>query len=163
MSNMGLESYVEGLGLKFARTRVGDRYIVEKMEDVGSLLGGEPSGHVVLKRHTTTGDGALCALKFIECMRHYGRKASELTEGIEIYPQVLENVKVGRKMPFEDIPVVEDARKRAQDLLGDEGRILLRYSGTESLARVMVEGRGHDLLIRKISRDIAGLLARELS
>ena len=163
MSNMGLESYVRDLGLGFARTKVGDRYIVERMEKVGSLLGGEPSGHVVLKSHTTTGDGALCALKFIECMRYYGKKASELTDGIDIYPQVLENVKVGRKTPFGQMPAVEDARRKAQELLGDEGRILLRYSGTESLARIMVEGKNHDLLIRKISRDIAGLLARELS
>ena len=163
MSNMGLETYVRSLGLDFVRTRVGDRYIVERMEETGSLLGGEPSGHIVLKNHTTTGDGALCALKFIECMRYYGRKASELTGQIEMYPQVLENVRVEKKTPFKDIPSVEDARRRAQGLLGDEGRILLRYSGTESLARVMVEGRGHEILIRKISRDIADLLSRELS
>lgn len=162
MSNMGLERHVRNLGLSFARTKVGDRYIIEKMQEVGSFLGGEPSGHILLRSHTTTGDGALCALKFLECMRHYKKKASELVGDVELFPQSVRSVKVATKPPLEDVPAVGEAARRAEGELGEGGRVLLRYSGTEPLIRIMVEGRDRRAVERASGR-LLEAVGRELS
>ncbi|MCO4794159.1 MAG: phosphoglucosamine mutase [Bacteriovoracaceae bacterium] len=146
MSNLGLERYIDSLGLKFSRTRVGDRYIVEKMKTSGELLGGEPSGHIILINHSTTGDGALAALKMIECMKYYKKSVSELTSEIKLYPQVVKNTKVISKPPLESIPTIKKKLDAVNETLGKKGRVLLRYSGTEPLARVMVEGENFDLV-----------------
>lgn len=146
MSNFGVEHYLQKLGLKFTRTAVGDRYIVEHMRQTGALFGGEPSGHLVFKRYSTTGDGILAALKVIESIKFYDRDLSELTNEIELYPQKMENVLVQKRVPFETVPEIQEALTKAQDKLKDEGRILLRYSGTEALARVMVEGKNPQLV-----------------
>lgn len=140
MSNFGLEYYLQQQGLNFTRTQVGDRYIVERMRQSGALFGGEPSGHLIFKKYSTSGDGILAALKVIESIKFYDMDLADLTN-IEMFPQVMENILVAKRVPFEDVPEIKKAMKDAEAKLGKEGRILLRYSGTEALARVMVEGR----------------------
>ncbi|OUR99997.1 phosphoglucosamine mutase [Halobacteriovorax marinus] len=140
MSNLGLENYVKSLGLKFHRTKVGDRYIVGYMRDNNCILGGEPSGHVIFGEYATTGDGCLAALKAIEAMKYYNKSIRELASAIDLYPHLVKNVVVKNKVPLEDVEPIQKIVKEIESSLGDRGRILLRYSGTESLARVMVEG-----------------------
>lgn len=146
MSNFGLEYYLKENGLKFTRTQVGDRYIVEHMRQTGALFGGEPSGHLVFKKYSTTGDGILAALKVIESIKFYDRDLSELSKEIELFPQEMKNVAVLKRVPFEEVSEIKKAMAHAEAKLGKEGRILLRYSGTEPLARVMVEGRDSKLV-----------------
>lgn len=146
MSNFGLEKYLSDIGLNLYRAKVGDRYIVERMLKSGSVFGGEPSGHLIFKNYSTTGDGILAGLKVIECLKYYQKDLSELLDEIELYPQVLKNVKVKDKTPFEDIPEIEKAVGSANSKLKGRGRVLLRYSGTENLARVMVEGDDIDIV-----------------
>jgi phosphoglucosamine mutase len=146
MSNFGLEYYLKENGLKFIRTQVGDRYIVEYMRQSGALFGGEPSGHLVFKKYSTTGDGILAALKVIESIKFYDRDLSELSKDIELFPQEMKNVPVLKRVPFEEVSEIKKAMSHAETKLGKEGRILLRYSGTEPLARVMVEGRDSKLV-----------------
>jgi phosphoglucosamine mutase len=161
MSNFGLEHYLQKHGLNFIRTAVGDRYIVEHMRQSGALFGGEPSGHLVFKKYSTTGDGILAALKVIESIKFYDKDLSDLTQEIELFPQVIENVSVQKRVPFEQVPEIQDALMKAQAMLKDEGRILLRYSGTESLARVMVEGR-HQKLVSEICKDLTKVVTKVL-
>lgn len=146
MSNFGLEYYLKKHGLNFIRTQVGDRYIVEHMRQSGALFGGEPSGHLVFKKYSTTGDGILAALKVIESIKFYDRDLSELVGEIELFPQEMKNVRVAKRVPFEEVAEIKEAMTMAEEKLGKEGRILLRYSGTEPLARVMVEGRDEKLV-----------------
>jgi phosphoglucosamine mutase len=141
MSNMALEVFMNDRGGRLLRTQVGDRYVFEAMRREGASLGGEQSGHIIFKRHATTGDGTLAALQLIRIMLESGKPLSELAHLIEPYPQVLVNVHVERKIPFEQAPTVSEAVKAAEAALDGKGRVLLRYSGTESVARVMVEGR----------------------
>ncbi len=160
MSNFGLEYYLHQQGLKFTRTQVGDRYIVEHMRQTGALFGGEPSGHLVFKKYSTTGDGILAALKVIESIKFYDMELADLTN-IEMFPQKMENVLVKKRVPFEDKPEIKKAMKDAEDKLGKEGRILLRYSGTEALARVMVEGRDIKL-VEKLCSELAHVVTKAL-
>jgi phosphoglucosamine mutase len=146
MSNFGLEYYLNQQKLNFVRTQVGDRYIVEHMRQSGALFGGEPSGHLVFKRYSTTGDGILAALKVIESIKFYDKDLSEMAAEIELFPQEMQNVVIQKRVPFMDVPEIKDAIRSAEKKLGKEGRVLLRYSGTEPLARVMVEGRDHKLV-----------------
>lgn len=146
MSNFGLEYYLKEQGLNFIRTQVGDRYIVEHMRQSGALFGGEPSGHLVFKRYSTTGDGILAALKVIESIKFYDKDLAELANEIELFPQEMKNVHVQKRVPFEEVAEIKKAMLSAEKQLGKEGRILLRYSGTEALARVMVEGRDQKLV-----------------
>jgi phosphoglucosamine mutase len=162
MSNLGLEHALKKMGLKFFRTQVGDRYIVERMLQSGSLFGGEPSGHLVFKKYSTTGDGILAALKVVECMKHFNLSLQELSQDIELYPQKLKNVSITRKPAFESLPNVQAALKKAEAELNGQGRILLRYSGTENLARVMVEGEQEDL-VDEVCESLGKLLAQELN
>ncbi len=162
MSNFGLESYFNQKGLKFIRTQVGDRYIVEHMRQSGALFGGEPSGHLVFKKYSTTGDGILAALKVIESMKFYDRDLSELAGEIELFPQEMKNVNVARRVPFEEMPEIKKAMILAEGKLGKEGRILLRYSGTESLARVMVEGRDPQL-VNTLCLELSDVVKKSLS
>ncbi|RLA64963.1 MAG: phosphoglucosamine mutase [Epsilonproteobacteria bacterium] len=162
MSNLGLEVYLKSLGLKFHRTQVGDRYIIEQMGKVNSLLGGEPSGHIIFKQYATTGDGILSALKAIEAMRFYNKTLRALTKDIPLYPQQLKNVAISKKEPFKNIPSVQKALKEVEKDLGDKGRVLLRYSGTENLARVMVEGEQEEV-VKKHCDHLAQEVANSLS
>jgi phosphoglucosamine mutase len=162
MSNFGLESYFNHKGLKFTRTQVGDRYIVEHMRQSGALFGGEPSGHLVFKKYSTTGDGILAALKVIESMKFYDRDLSELAGEIELFPQEMRNVSVAKRVPFEEMPDIKKAMVLAEGKLGKEGRILLRYSGTEPLARVMVEGRDPQL-VNTLCLELSDVVKKSLS
>lgn len=162
MTNFGLEKYLEKIGLKLFRTNVGDRYIVERMLKSGACFGGEPSGHLIFKKHSTSGDGILAALKVIECIKYYDKSLSTLLNEIELYPQVMKNVAVTDKKPFEDIPEVESAVGSVNKKLKDSGRVLLRYSGTENLARVMVEGEDKDL-VNACCDDLVEAVTKSLS
>jgi phosphoglucosamine mutase len=140
MSNLGLRIALNGMGIKHAFSKVGDRHVVEKMISLGAVLGGEDSGHVIFLGHHTTGDGILTALKLMEVIKTESKPLSELSQVMTVYPQVLINVEVRHKPDLDTIPDIKDAIKSLEHRLGDEGRVLVRYSGTEPLCRVMVEG-----------------------
>lgn len=140
MSNLGLELYIKSLGLNFVRTKVGDRYIIEYMRSNGCILGGEPSGHIIFSKHSTTGDGALGALKVIESMKYFNLPLKTLVAEIELFPQIIKNIIVKNKPPLESVASIQEGIKKAEERLQGKGRVLLRYSGTEPLIRVMVEG-----------------------
>lgn len=141
MSNLGLEIALRRTGLAMVRTRVGDKYVLEEMMRRGANLGGERSGHTIFLDDMRTGDGILTSLKMLEAMAESGRPLSELADGMEEFPQVLLSIRVVRKTPFEEFPDIMGAVEAVRARLKDEGRVDLRYSGTESLARIMVEGR----------------------
>ena len=141
MSNFGLVRALEQAGIEIHRAKVGDRYVIEEMLAHGVNLGGEQSGHVIFSDYTTTGDGLITALQVLRVMRETGRKLSELRRVMRRYPQVLVNVPVREKPPIDSLAGVQAAIREAEQALGDEGRVLVRYSGTEYVARVMVEGR----------------------
>jgi phosphoglucosamine mutase len=153
MSNLGLERALAREGISLARTSVGDRYVLEEMLRSGNILGGEQSGHVIFLEDSPAGDGLLTALKIASLVSMHGRIES-LVSGLKDYPQVILNVKVRSKPPLESIPEVSRALAEAQSALGDNGRIVLRYSGTEPLARVMVEAE-HDADVRRFSESLA--------
>jgi len=157
MSNQALEVFMQEHGGRLLRTQVGDRYVFEAMLREGASLGGEQSGHIIFKNHATTGDGTLAALQLIRIMLEKRKPLSELAKLLEPFPQVLVNVRVARKIPFDQIPAVTDAVRAAESALAGKGRVLLRYSGTESLARVMVEGQRPDQV-----KDLADSLAATL-
>ncbi len=140
MSNLGLERAIRAFGGKVVRTQVGDRYVVEEMRRGGYNLGGEQSGHLVFRDHATTGDGIIAALKVLSVMVREGRPLSELAAVMTRSPQVLVNVKVDRKRPLDQLADVAALIRAAEADLGDDGRVLVRYSGTEAKARVMIEG-----------------------
>ena len=140
MSNTGLEEAMKKVGGRLVRTAVGDRYVVEEMVRGGYNLGGEQSGHIIFLDHTTTGDGIISALQLIAVMRRENRPLSELTGVMRTYPQVLLNVKVREKRDVKSMPRVATLLEETESELGDEGRVFIRYSGTESLARITVEG-----------------------
>ena len=133
MSNLGLENYIKSLGGTFFRSDVGDRYIVERMLESKSKFGGEPSGHVIFKDISTTGDGILAALKLIECLKYYKLPLEKLAADVKLYPQILINVEVQDKVPFDQIEGLNSLIDESQKTMADKGRVLLRYSGTEKL------------------------------
>ncbi|OEU65253.1 MAG: phosphoglucosamine mutase [Desulfovibrio sp. S3730MH75] len=139
MSNMALENFMKERGGTLLRTDVGDRYVMEAMRREGAVLGGEQSGHLIFREYSTTGDGLLAALQLLRILCEKNRPLSELSGLLKLYPQSLVNVHVKRKVPFEEVPAVQEVLKKVEEALGDKGRVLLRYSGTESVARVMVE------------------------
>jgi phosphoglucosamine mutase len=140
MSNIGLERAIRDAGGKLVRTQVGDRYVVEEMRKNGYNLGGEQSGHLVFLDHATTGDGIVAALRVLAVMVREGRPLSELAKVMTRTPQVLVNVKVDRKRPLDELSDVLGMIKNVETELGLDGRVLVRYSGTEAKARVMIEG-----------------------
>lgn len=139
MSNMGLGVALKGMGVEHLMTEVGDRYVVEQMRARGAVLGGEDSGHTVFLDHHTTGDGILSALNLIKAMTQACKPLSQLSEIMTVFPQVLLNVSVRAKPDLTTIPSISDAIRSVEDSLGEKGRVLVRYSGTEPLCRVMVE------------------------
>ncbi len=146
MSNVGFGNAMAQLGIKHEITGVGDRKVLERMKETGALLGGEDSGHMIFLDEQTTGDGALSALKLIEVMLETKMPLSELAKVMTVYPQVLINVEVDASRPdFMKVPMVADAIKAVESQLGSQGRVLVRYSGTQPLLRVMVEGPKEDL------------------
>ena len=144
MSNMGLDIALERVGAELRRTKVGDRYVMEEMVKGDFNLGGEQSGHLIFRDSATTGDGILAALHLLKIMVSEGRKISDLKKCMERLPQVLRNVRVKSKVPLEDLPDLAKLIRQMEQKLGKGGRILFRYSGTESLARIMVEGQNSD-------------------
>jgi phosphoglucosamine mutase len=140
MSNIGLELALRAHGIAMVRTPVGDKYVLEEMLRRDAALGGEQSGHVIFHQYSTTGDGMLTALRVFEVMRETGLGLDELTAELKVYPQRLVNVRVRERKPLEDLPAVAAEIRAAEKSFGDSGRVLVRFSGTEPLARVMVEG-----------------------
>ena len=140
MSNLGLEKAVEKHGLQLVRTQVGDRYVVEAMRQGGYNIGGEQSGHMIFLDHNTTGDGLLTALQALAVMTKQEKPLSELVGEFEAFPQVLVNVRVAEKTPIDQIPALRERIAAVEEEMGGAGRVLIRYSGTEKKARVMVEG-----------------------
>lgn len=139
MSNFGLYKAMEREGIAFEKTAVGDKYVYENMSQNGHCLGGEQSGHIIFSKHATTGDGILTSLKIMEVMLEKKESLKKLADEVEIYPQVLKNVRVHDKKTAQDDPDVQAEVRKVSDALGDTGRILLRQSGTEPVVRVMVE------------------------
>jgi phosphoglucosamine mutase len=163
MSNLGLERAMTAHGGKLMRTAVGDRYVVEAMREKGLVLGGEQSGHIIFLDHSTTGDGMVAALRVLAVLVAEARPLSELAgKAMVRYPQVLLNFAVLRKRPLDEMPEVQKAITAVERALGDEGRVVVRYSGTESKARVMIEG-ADESLIRAHAEEIAGVMKRELA
>jgi phosphoglucosamine mutase len=140
MSNLGLERALASHGIEMIRTPVGDKYVLEEMLRRNAVLGGEQSGHVIFHKYATTGDGMLTALRVFEVMRQAGVGLDELTRELKVYPQRLVNVRVRDRKPLADLPGVTAEIRAAEASFGDTGRVLVRFSGTEPLARVMVEG-----------------------
>ena len=140
MSNLGLEKALEREGMRLIRTPVGDKYVLEEMVRRGAPLGGEQSGHVIFRQYATTGDGMLTALQVFSIARRAGAGLDELTSGFEVYPQKLVNIRVREKKALKEVPAVAREIQRAEEEFAGAGRILVRFSGTEPLARVMVEG-----------------------
>lgn len=156
MSNLGLERVLAGEGISLARTAVGDRYVLEEMLRSGNVIGGEQSGHVIFLEDSPAGDGLLTAVKIASLVSMQGR-IEELVKGLKDYPQVIVNVKVKSKPPLDTLPEVSRALAEAQTALGENGRVVLRYSGTEQLARVMVEAQ-HDADVQRFSQSLANAL-----
>jgi phosphoglucosamine mutase len=162
MSNLGLERALAARGGKLMRTAVGDRYVVEAMREHGLTLGGEQSGHIIFLDHATTGDGMVAALMVLAVMVREGKPLSELAAAMTRYPQVLVNFAVARKRPFEEMPTVQRLIEKVERDLGTDGRVVVRYSGTESKARVMIEGTD-EAGIRARADEIARTLQEALS
>ncbi|MGB3390836.1 MAG: phosphoglucosamine mutase [Pseudaminobacter sp.] len=157
MSNLGLERFMEGLGLQLHRTKVGDRYVVEHMRAHGFNVGGEQSGHIVLSDFSTTGDGLVSALQVLACIKRQNKPVSELCRKFEPVPQLLKNVRFSGGKPLEEAPVkaaIEEARNR----LGQAGRLVIRPSGTEPLIRVMAEGDDPQL-VETIVNELVSVIA----
>ena len=161
MSNLGLERALAAQEIRMVRTPVGDKYVLEEMVRIGAALGGEQSGHVILREVATTGDGILTALRVFETMRLAGKGLDELTSDLEVYPQKLVNVRVREKQGLLEIPAVKAAIADAETEFAGAGRVLVRFSGTEPLARVMVEGSDMER-VERFSSSIAEVIRREM-
>lgn len=157
MSNLGLERALGRLGVRLERTRVGDKYVLERMRDLGAALGGERSGHTIFLEDGPVGDGLLTALKMVEALAESGGPLSALVEGLDEYPQELLNVPVARKPDLETVPEVRETLAAIRAELSGRGRIDVRYSGTENVARVMVEAEDPELVRRCARRAAAAL------
>ena len=140
---------------------MGDRYVVELMRKKGINLGGEKSGHIVFLEHTTTGDGLLASLQILAIMKRLNKPLSELAKLLDLYPQVLQSVKISKKIPFNTIPGLDKLLENYSSKLNSKGRINLRYSGTEQLARIMVEGEDENM-ITQIASDISNHINQEI-
>ena len=146
MTNLGMEHALTTLGIDLLRANVGDRYVMEMLNEHNGILGGENSGHIICLDKTTTGDGIIAALQILAEMHYSGKTLHELKSGMQKYPQVLINVKVAKKVNLDDYPSVQSAVNAVESKLANKGRVLLRSSGTEPLLRVMVEGENKDLV-----------------
>ncbi|MET0752246.1 MAG: phosphoglucosamine mutase [Pyrinomonadaceae bacterium] len=140
MSNIGLEVALKTKNIELLRTAVGDKYVLEELLNTNSAIGGEQSGHIIFPSRSLVGDGMLTTLFLLEALQAHGKTLSEMTEGFKRFPQTLVNVKVREKLPFEEVAEIRAASAQVENELGGKGRLLLRYSGTENLARVMIEG-----------------------
>ena len=161
MSNLGLEQALAAHGIRMLRTPVGDKYVLEEMRRRHTALGGEQCGHVIFREYATTGDGLLTTLRVLAVMRDSGKNLDELTSDMKLYPQRLLNVRVRRKRPLEQLAAVREEIRDAEKAFGDSGRVVVRFSGTEPLARVMVEG-ADESRVEEFARRIAEAIRKEL-
>ncbi|HZU10045.1 MAG TPA: phosphoglucosamine mutase [Pseudacidobacterium sp.] len=161
MSNMGLEAALRSNGIRMLRAPVGDKYVLERMQKEGASLGGEQSGHILFPHLATTGDGLLTSLVVLDIVRRSGRPLHELVADLKVFPQVIVNVRVKEKKPLEEIATVADTIREAESSLAENGRVVVRYSGTEALARVMVEAESEDQMRHHAER-IAGAIREAL-
>jgi phosphoglucosamine mutase len=161
MSNMGLEIALRKEEIRLLRAAVGDKYVLEEMIKSGAVLGGEQSGHIILAREATTGDGLLTAIHVLALVAASGRSLAELVSDLKVFPQTIKNVRVREKRPLDQIPEVARAIKAAEQQLNSNGRVNVRYSGTESLARVMVEAEDEQT-VNKLADAIASAIEQEL-
>jgi len=162
MSNLGLEKFLEKQGISFVRASVGDRYVLMKMKELGSILGGETSGHIIFLDKATTGDGLLTGIRLISLIKEKEKPLSELIPLFEKFPQVTINVKVKEKKPIEEIEGLEEKIKLAKSKLEKNGRIIIRPSGTEPKYRIMVEGDKKEL-IEEIAKELADFIRQKLN
>ena len=161
MSNLGLTVACKKYGFRHHASKVGDRYVLEDMKRLDGIIGGEEAGHMIFLDHHTTGDGIIAALQLVAAMIKEGKPLSELARMMDIFPQKLINVDVKRKPNIEDVPKLVEAIRQAESELGGEGRVLVRYSGTQNMCRVMVEGPS-DAVTEKYCRQIADVVKSEL-
>ncbi len=161
MSNLGLEQALGRAGIKMVRTPVGDKYVLEEMVRIGATLGGEQSGHVIFREYATTGDGILTALRLFEIARQAGAGLDELTEDLRVFPQKLVNVRVRERKDLAETPSVAAEIRRAEEAFAGSGRVLVRFSGTEPLARVMVEGMDAEQ-VERFSESIAEAIRKAM-
>ena len=161
MSNIGLELALKSQGLSLVRTDVGDKYVLDELLRRGSTLGGEQSGHIIFPKISLAGDGIITTLMLLRVMAQEQQSLTELTSGFQRYPQLLVNVRVREKRPFEELQSVQNTAREIQEKLDGQGRLLLRYSGTEPLARVMIEGESGEQ-IRAYAEELANVIRREL-
>ena len=162
MSNMGLEIALGNSGIRMLRANVGDKYVLEEMQKSGATLGGEQSGHIIFRDgEATTGDGLLTALRVMEIMARSGRPLADLVSDLKVFPQIIQNIRVREKTPFPQVPEIQRAIEAAQRELDGNGRVVVRYSGTEALARVMVEAESEEKM-RRIAGVIADSIKRAL-
>jgi phosphoglucosamine mutase len=161
MSNIGLEIALRSRGWRLSRTDVGDKYVLEELLRTGASVGGEQSGHIIFPRQSLAGDGQLTALGLLRAMHDTALRLDELSTGFRRYPQVLVNVRVREKRPFEEVAEIARAAAETRELLGERGRLLLRYSGTEPLARVMIEGE-HQETVEQYANTLAAVIKESL-
>ena len=162
MSNIGLEIALRDRGIEMIRTAVGDKYVMEEMVKRGLALGGEQSGHVIFSDHLFTGDGLATALNVLRIMADTGKELSALASQLVTYPQVLVNVRVKQKTELMDVPAIADTMRRVEEHLSGHGRLLVRYSGTEPLLRIMLEGKDEGS-IRAWADEIASAVRENLA
>src|ERR1017187_2699627 len=162
MSNMGLELALQRSGIQMLRANVGDKYVLEEMQRVGATLGGEQSGHILFRDgEATTGDGLLTALRVLEILVRTGKTLADLVADLKVFPQTIRNVRVREKVAFVQIPAVQAAITSGERELGGKGRVVVRHSGTEALARVMIEAESKEQMDR-IAKSIVGAIQAEL-
>ena len=162
MSNMGVEIALKEAGIRLLRANVGDKYVLEEMLKTGATLGGEQSGHVIFRDNdATTGDGLLTALRVMDVIERSGRSLAELVSDLKVFPQKIQNVRVREKIPFAQVPEVQRAIDAAERELDGNGRVVVRYSGTEALARVMVEAESEERMLA-LAEGIAGEIQKAL-
>jgi phosphoglucosamine mutase len=162
MSNMGVEIALKKSGIQMLRANVGDKYVLEEMLKTGATLGGEQSGHIIFRDgDATTGDGLLTALRVMDVVVRSGKSLAELVSDLKVFPQTIQNVRVREKIPFAQVPEVQRAIDAAERELDGNGRVVVRYSGTEALARVMVEAESEEKM-RELAAGIAGEIQKRL-
>jgi phosphoglucosamine mutase len=152
MSNMGLEAALRRDAIRMLRAPVGDKYVLERMQQEQASLGGEQSGHILFPHLATTGDGLLTSLVVLDVVRRSGRALHELIADLKVFPQVIVNVRVREKKPLDQIATVADTIQAAEAELAESGRVVVRYSGTEALARVMIEAESEEAMRRHADR-----------
>jgi phosphoglucosamine mutase len=162
MSNMGVEAALKRSGIRMLRANVGDKYVLEEMQRSGATLGGEQSGHIIFRDgEATTGDGLLTALRVMEIMVRRGKTLAELVSDLKVFPQTIQNVHVRKKIPLKDVPAVQKSIEAAERDLDGSGRVVVRYSGTETLARVMVEAESEETM-KRVADSIVQALRQSL-